>query len=154
MSSNKVIVTTVCNKAPNECPDRSDHRLCPGSACKNNSEYFRCRDDKFCIYDHLLCDGYKQCNDGSDEASCTVCPRLNSSLGKSKSFPCFHRYTKLPICAIPCDGRDDLCDDYVDEDCERMSFLLIMLLVGTATVLTSVMVHWTELYFAALHAWN
>ena len=31
------------------------------------------------------------------------------------NFPCLHRYTRSSICAIRCDGRDDLCQGYADE---------------------------------------
>ncbi len=32
------------------------------------------------------------------------------------------RYTGYPICAVPCDGRDDLCADFSDEQCDSAPF--------------------------------
>ena len=55
------------------CPDRSDAKICSASEC-DKKEYFPCTDDSFCIYNGLICDGYKQCPDGSDEANCGKCP--------------------------------------------------------------------------------
>jgi hypothetical protein len=127
----------VCNNFASECLDYSDHRLCPGSVCGDKADYFGCRDEKFCIWDHLLCDGHVQCDDGSDEEFCSVCPRVNSTRGLSRTYSCEHRYTGRPICANPCDGLDDLCKDYSDEDCEGGSFLVIITLAGAATIFLS-----------------
>jgi hypothetical protein len=48
-----------------------------------------------------------------------------------------HRYTGRPICANPCDGYDDICEDYSDEECEGVPFISIMIYVGTVTIVTS-----------------
>jgi hypothetical protein len=42
-----------------------------------------------------------------------------------------------PICANPCDGIDDLCDGYTDEDCDGHSFINIMLYVGAVIIFFS-----------------
>ena len=59
------------------------HLECRAAASKGRCSSYReksllrCRDDKFCIRPWLLCDGYAQCFDGSDEDPevCKVCPR-------------------------------------------------------------------------------
>jgi hypothetical protein len=99
--------------------------------------YFKCKDDKFCIFDNLVCDGHLQCEDGSDE-ECTVCPPVNHTLQRRRTFPCKHRYTGYPICANPCDGYDDLCEDYTDEDCEGSSVFQILFWVASLTIVVSV----------------
>jgi hypothetical protein len=112
-----------------------DHRICPGSKCKNKTmRYFQCKDGKFCIYEVLQCDGHIQCDDGSDEEFCSVCPTI---LKKRNTFPCKHRYTGLPICANPCDGYDDLCEDYSDEDCEGISVIWVLFWVAILTLVVS-----------------
>jgi hypothetical protein len=109
--------------------------------CTNDTSYFQCRDKKFCIYKHLVCDGYTHCDDESDEDedSCKICPHVNSVLRKSQTFSCRHRYTKRPICAAPCDGYDDLCHGYSDEDCKGISFWVIMVFVGCLIAMLSSM---------------
>ncbi len=37
---------------------------------------------------------------------------------KIATFSCKHRYTGNWICAVPCDGHDDLCEDFEDEKCD------------------------------------
>jgi hypothetical protein len=141
----------VCNNFAGECPDKSNHRLCPGSSCGNSSDYFRCEDDKFCIIDQLICDGHIQCEDGSDEEFCTVCPHPNKTHERTRTFPCRHRYTGRPICANPCDGYDDLCEDYSDEDCEGVSFIVILFYVGIATLVMNVIANFIEQYYTFLY---
>jgi hypothetical protein len=48
----------------------------------------------------------------------------------SITFSCTHRYTGLTICAIPCDGRADLCKYYDDENCKTDNFTAIILCVS------------------------
>ena len=51
------------------------------------------------------------------------------------NFPCLHRYTHSPICAIRCDGRDDLCAGYADEvGCRRAAIQTIALYTVAALV--------------------
>jgi hypothetical protein len=122
----------VCSTHFFECPDLSDHRLCNFPDCGNRTDYFPCSQEEVCIHESLVCDGHKQCEDGSDEEHCDICPRVNSKLQKSKTFRCFHRYTMLPICANPCDGLDDLCLDYSDEQCQGVPTWLSMTSVVVA----------------------
>ena len=85
--------------------------------------YFNCDDNKTCIPNALICDGYSQCPDSSDEKPelCESCPRKYGHPPRRESeqflnsFPCQHWYTNKSICAIRCDGRDDLCFDFADE---------------------------------------
>ncbi len=49
---------------------------------------------------------------------------------KIATFSCKHRYTGNWICAVPCDGHDDLCEDFEDEKCDLgTSFIFIVLSV-------------------------
>ena len=101
-----------------------------------------CKDIKFCIPHWLLCDGYKQCIDGSDEDPlvCNVCPKLGGyplrPIEKNwrATLKCKHRYnTHQTICAVPCDGIDDLCLNYEDEDnCQILSFISLLSYVALA----------------------
>lgn len=89
----------MCNIYHHDCLDQSDFRICPGSGefhGYNNSqsnrgmikEFFLCKDRKFGIYGTMRCDGHIQCDDGSDEKLCNVCPITNE---RTKTFKCIHR---------------------------------------------------------------
>ena len=120
-----------CKIVP-QCPDLSDI-VCQTSECKPGV-HFSCKDNQTCIHNSLRCDGHEQCPDGSDEdfEYCSNCPlwegkghppRLPSE-EFANTFSCTHRYTGKPICAIRCDGRDDLCAQFEDElNCEACLFL-------------------------------
>jgi hypothetical protein len=46
----------------------------------------------------------------------------------------------LPICANPCDGLDDLCEDFTDEDCGRETYTKIIALLLGATIAFTIFV--------------
>ena len=137
------------NKQVLECPDASDSFSSSLSGCTSNY-HFRCRDNSSCIHNSLVCDGHYQCQDRSDEHpiyNCTSCP-LDEGFGHpprpgtdswANNFPCLHRYTKLPICAISCNGRDDLCQDFIDEqNCSEMSLWQTLLCVLAVVMMMAV----------------
>ncbi len=56
------------------------------------------------------------------------------------TFLCKHRYTGKLICAVPCDGEDDLCEDFEDENCKSSPFLttiLISFILLTGTIIVT-----------------
>ena len=69
-----------------DCPDQSDEDTSPGGAC----EHVTCRSDQFkcktigCISASWMCDGDRDCSDGSDE-ELALCQ--NSSCNQSQ-FTC------------------------------------------------------------------
>ena len=104
------------------CMDKSYHVECLASKCSLKN-FLSCKDKNMCIHEALFCDGYNNCPNGFDEdkSFCEKCPKeFGHPFGNSKSatFSCHHRYTNKPICAVPCDGIDDMCKDYSDEICE------------------------------------
>ena len=143
-------------------------RPCFGNICKDNSqricnfdgesgsftekfeeckkvEMHWCTDNSTCIHNDLICDGYVHCQDGSDEEEslCANCPR-DIGYPHEKllvaTYACKHRYTGRWICSVPCDGHDDLCQDFADENCDPASkhfialavslYLIIIILIG------------------------
>ena len=44
-------------------------------------------------------------------------------------FSCLHRDTKLPICARPCDGIDDFCEDGAGAPADSVMQLAIYILI-------------------------
>ena len=111
------------------CPDLSDI-VCGIADCIDSD--FRCKDNSSCIHASLVCDGFINCQDESDEdekyfSSCPLkhgdsYPRKLESEKLANTFTCKQRYTGKNICAIPCDGRDDLCTGYEDEiNCDDLT---------------------------------
>jgi len=54
------------------------------------------------------------------------------------TFACKHRYTKKWICSVPCDGHDDLCEGFADEDCDPASKYLITLAVAFFLIIITI----------------
>ena len=44
----------------------------------------------------------------------------------SATFSCKHKVTKRPICAIPCNGIKELCEDDADEMCQGTGLVIVL----------------------------
>ena len=53
-------------------------------------------------------------------------------------FSISHRYTGKRICAVPCDGIDDLCLNNEDEECQESFILFVLASLLLSIVLTVV----------------
>jgi len=105
---------------------------------------YMCKDNATCIHKNLICDGYSNCPDSSDEIEeeCKKCPRtFGFPIDKLKfaTFPCKHMYTSKFICSVPCDGKNDFCLNNEDENCQEDTLNIIgvavfILLVVTITI--------------------
>ena len=42
------------------------------------------------------------------------------------AFPCTHKVTGRPICAVPCDGLLEMCKDDADEQCEGPGLMMVL----------------------------
>ena len=45
------------------------------------------------------------------------------------SYSCKHRVTKNKICAVPCNGIDDLCEYNLDEQCQGPGLVMTLVTV-------------------------
>ena len=102
-----------------------------------------CTDNQTCLHQSLVCDGIVHCRDSSDEdpSKCSECPLPfgHKSGSGDATLPCLHRFSGRPICADPCDGIDDLCQDLLDEQCSnRVDFIvaIAVVLVGAIVLVT------------------
>ena len=63
---------------------------------------------------------------------------------ESAIYSCKHKITGATVCAVPCDGQDELCEDALDEKCEgpgilmtTMAILLLSLTFASSSSLLS-----------------
>ena len=129
----------------------SNYSICDTTTGCITTGYLNCSQSDQCYYikrmigmhEALFCDGNIDCFDISDEDQdfCRKCPRqFGYPLGKADSatFSCRHRYTKRWICAVPCDGIDDLCENFEDENCSINSTWFTSAVLITLLLLTIV----------------
>ena len=104
------------------------------------------------VHEESWCNGKIDCENGADEDDeiCSICPRdfgFPPNRIKFATFSCRHRHTKRWICAVPCDGLDDFCENSEDENCSvptwkfTLSSLFILMLF---TVLFGQIVYYFE----------
>ncbi|KAM6959084.1 sortilin-related receptor [Aplochiton taeniatus] len=105
-------VTAHCNGVQ-ECPGGADEQNCD-PLCTRYME-FVCQNRAQCLFQSLVCDGTKHCEDGSDEDAEYAGCATPSEFGKvcdAYTFQCANG-----VCVSlewKCDGMDD-CGDYSDE---------------------------------------
>ena len=139
------------------CNDYSEV-ICKSSYSQgcNETVMYKCAENQTCVHQSLVCDGRPHCPDASDEseALCSQCPR---SFGfpvdklSSATFSCRHRYTGRRICAVPCDGHDDLCLDFEDENCDPGSNPFLFAIVAVFLILTVLL---GEVFYRLRESWT
>ncbi|KAM3599170.1 uncharacterized protein V6R79_001076 [Siganus canaliculatus] len=107
------------------CPDSSDEKWCqsidpvvPSNGLGTGSAPMRCRkgfkpckDGLECVMYSHVCDGERDCEDGSDEDEC-------ASQCKAGEFQCAHKNRCVPSEQV-CDGQNDCGDQSDESDCSR-----------------------------------
>ena len=68
--------------------------------------------------------------------------------GADATHPCKHKVTKRPICAVPCDGILELCDNDTDEQCEGIHIVIVLGLTFISALIFIALMSLITYYFA------
>ncbi|XP_042365557.1 low-density lipoprotein receptor-related protein 2-like [Plectropomus leopardus] len=121
-----VLYSHVCD-GEEDCRDGSDEDDCPTIAtvaspaaqastlkCRLGSK--PCKDGKECVLYSHVCDGEKDCRDGSDEDECSSVTQANTLTCQTGSKPCKDG-TQCVIFSALCDGKKDCLDGSDEQGC-------------------------------------
>ena len=50
-----------------------------------------------------------------------------SEYSSLSTFSCLHKVTKRPICVVPCNGINEMCENDIDEQCEGPGLHIVIL---------------------------
>ena len=87
--------------------------------------FFKCAYSPYSTLMNLVCDGFPQCPDGSDEGP-LLCTSERCKMDAKATVHCMHKQTGNPICQIPCDGIS-WCLNEEDETCTNNPILVVSL---------------------------
>ena len=103
------------NMEKENCRDKSDEICDDPQKCKEFGYTF-CSDGLQCIHPDLLCDGYYNCRDGSDEDE-SRCHTKYCGRSPTASYSCPHKYTNVTICASLCNNYEECLDGMDEKNC-------------------------------------
>ena len=134
------------------CRDMSDEVCVDHDKCRAYKYEF-CDDRSQCIHSSLFCDGYKNCNDGSDEDPLR-CDTIECSHTPTASYSCPHLYTNVTICAQLCNNVEE-CFSGADEiNCNKSLKVTLGFMFSFITIAALVAAIWNSYIILELNKWK